>query len=213
MRAPFSKPEEHTHILPLFTDPDNQLGYLQIYKCANSTYTNHFRNLGWKKSWVEGSEVSRQFAGRPTNQPNPDPKKILVIVRNPVERYVSALVGVSGSKFDLKKAQAAVETKDTLYTFNENHHFWPYTWFISPWEQFLDRMEFVDMRSSKDWLLANSLGLPAPQQQHLNVGPVIATKAVETFIFKDREMITRIHEYYANDYELLEERGLSYFVT
>lgn len=200
----YKHPENmNNHDLPLYTDVENRLGYLRVYKCGVTTYTKHFDNLDWKHSWVSGSRFDLKYREAPKYRPDPDPEKILVIVRDPIDRYVSGILEIGG----LKLFQDIVAQTETI-TRNDDLHLWPFTWFVNEWDCFLDRMEFVDIKKVPAWLSANGVELPSKDQEHLNAKPKEEKLELRDLILANEGILTRIHEFYAADYELLTQRGI-----
>lgn len=125
--------------IPLWVSPSGAHGYIPIYKNGSTSFQYHFqRVLRWRRAWPDW------FDGRTKDTvDNPDPRKILVITRDPMDRWESALRQV-GEVWD-------------------DQHLWPQGRFLTDWRQFLDRMEFVDLAFANDWLVDE--GFPACEER------------------------------------------------
>ena len=137
--------------------PDGDLAYLPVHKCASTTYNFHFqRRLGWGRAWPADAAVA--VTALKDYVPDPDPSEILVITRDPVQRWVS---GMKQIDFWTAPSWGAVPWDDP--------HLWPVGRFLSQWPQFGDRFVFHDMNDVDSWLSKH--GLPSTED-HLNRGKI-----------------------------------------
>lgn len=197
-------------IIPLNTSEDGDLGYIKIHKCASNTHDLWLKQeRNWKRSWRPGTRVWHLHSDRQSSRRNPDPSRIVVLVRDPVERWVSAVGTMGGFKYNgdvVASVNAYHRENDDLYTKNMNQHFWPYSWFVWDWRQFYDRMEFVDIADGWKWF--SEAGVEGvPESRHTN--PTERKDDIREAVLTP-EVEARIREFHKHDYAMMAEKGIHY---
>jgi hypothetical protein len=203
-------PDWEPIIIPLLTSPEGDVGYIKIHKCASNTHSNWLKmERGWKRSWRPGTRVWNLHSDRKSSRRNPNPERIVVLVRDPIDRWVSAVGTMGGFKYNseiISRVNTYHATHDDLYTKNMNQHFWPYSWFVWDWRQFYDRMEFIDIADGWGWF--EEAGVPdVPTARHQNV---TSRKDEIRDAVLTPEVEARIREFYKHDYQMMSEKGLHY---
>jgi len=193
--------------IPLHMSPDGLLGYIKVHKCASNTHTNWLINeRGWGRAWSPGSRMHTLDNGP---HRSPSPSSLLVLVRDPVDRWLSAVGTLGRFKYDpavVATVQRYHDTHDDLFTKNMNQHFWPYTWFLDEWSRFADRMDLVDIVNGWDWFESHGVA-DVPKDRHTNKMED-KWKLREDLLTPDVE--SRIRRFHEHDYALCLRHGLDY---
>lgn len=206
---PPTRPDDGYNI-PVIVSPNRRLGYIKVHKCGSNTWGIHFRQrLQWDRAWAPGCRVPN---GSKRNQaPTNQLTNVLFVVRDPVERYLSAVGTVSGGfRYDAGRCQEIVLHnlyRNDLYTADLNQHFWPYTWYLHEWPHLLDRLDAVDISHVQQWLIDHNIPLPPADEAHRN--PTSDKDKIREHVLNSHTL-DKIHEFYADDYRFLEEHGFAY---
>lgn len=206
LEAPRERPEDLRDVIhPLLTSPDGRLGYIKIHKCGSNTYYLHLMR---KERWLRSFRKDSGFSTRSGFRADPNPERIIVIVRDPIERWISGLVQVGGSQVNAEILYLAKDSPE-VYTHRRNQHLWPYTWFLWEWEPlFGDRFEVVLLSDAADWFLENNVPLPPPEDRHRNAGPRDAVELYRRELLTP-ERVKQLRAYYKHDYDLLRDHGIT----
>lgn len=199
-------PAYQENLVPLHMSYDGSVGYIKIHKCASNTHALWLiRERGWGRGWRPGTRMHRLDRGF---HKSPSPSSILVLVRDPIERYVSAVGTMGGFQYHedtIEQVNRYHAEHDDLFTKNMNQHFWPCSWFTWEWEHFADRMEYRDISEGWDWFAAHRVeDVP---ERHTNrcesksqIRDAILTPEVEA----------RIRKFYQHDYATMEAHNVPF---
>lgn len=163
-----------THPSQTFRSPDGTLGYLAIHRCASSSLAQWFKydsGLSWTRGTgfdpisVPQPALIPTDGGRPIPQPDliVPVQEVLVVVRDPIERWLSAMAQVA--QWDRQAGEAdddAAVTRtvakgsiNTVYTNNDDAHFARQRAFWVPYVAY--PLTFVDIGDINEWMVERGL--------------------------------------------------------
>jgi hypothetical protein len=189
----------------IYTSPDGKLGHIGIHKCGTNTWLTWVAGQEkWNRSWPQDWMHCKSQYLHPSEV---NPERVLIIVRDPVDRYLSGMQEVLQNYTDDQIERELVDAfRVGLPVYKWNQHVWPYRWFVQDWIKFEERMDVRDISQGHDWF--KKYYGRRPGHEHLNKAePGQKDRMLQWF---PEDWPARVREVYHHDYVWLEKHGLSY---